>query len=98
MHQSFGIRALRFSERLVVTPFTTLLQWAPLIVRDLAVRLRRYTDLLDGLPGIPTNMLATRLKELEQAGVIERRIASAPRVYAASATFDAVRGRLLGWV
>ncbi|MEV6864820.1 helix-turn-helix domain-containing protein [Streptosporangium subroseum] len=54
-------------------------RWALLIVRDLAVRPRRYTDLLDGLPGIPTNVLATRLKELERAGIVERRIAPAPQ-------------------
>jgi DNA-binding HxlR family transcriptional regulator len=63
-------------------------RWALLIVRDLAVRPRRYTDLLDGLPGIPTNVLATRLKELEQAGIVERRIAPAPQrgvVYALTA-------------
>jgi DNA-binding HxlR family transcriptional regulator len=54
-------------------------RWAMLIIRDLAVRPRRYTDLLDGLPGIPTNVLATRLKELEQAGIIERRVAPAPQ-------------------
>src|SRR5215470_12122790 len=54
-------------------------RWALLIIRDLAVHPRRYTDLLDGLPGIPTNVLSTRLKELEQAGVIERRVAPAPQ-------------------
>lgn len=54
-------------------------RWAMLIVRDLTVRPRRYTDLLDGLPGIPTNVLSTRLKELEEAGIIERRVAPAPQ-------------------
>ncbi|SDI61492.1 winged helix-turn-helix transcriptional regulator [Nonomuraea jiangxiensis] len=54
-------------------------RWALLIVRDLAVRPHRYTDLLEGLPGIPTNVLSTRLKELEQSGIIERRIAPAPQ-------------------
>ncbi|WP_433296821.1 winged helix-turn-helix transcriptional regulator [Pseudonocardia sp. CA-142604] len=54
-------------------------RWALLIVRDLTVRPRRYTDLLDGLPGIPTNVLSTRLKELEQAGIVERQIAPAPQ-------------------
>jgi DNA-binding HxlR family transcriptional regulator len=54
-------------------------RWALLIIRDLTVRPHRYTDLLAGLPGIPTNVLATRLKELEQAGIIERRIAPAPQ-------------------
>jgi hypothetical protein len=33
---------------------------------------RRYTDLLDALPGIGTNLLADRLKELEQSGVVQR--------------------------
>jgi DNA-binding HxlR family transcriptional regulator len=63
-------------------------RWALLIVRDLSVRPRRYTDLLDGLPGIPTNVLATRLKELEQGGIVERRVAPAPQrgiVYALTA-------------
>ncbi|MFS8097232.1 helix-turn-helix transcriptional regulator [Lentzea alba] len=54
-------------------------RWALLIVRDLLVRPRRYTDLQSGLPGIPTNVLSTRLKELEQAGVVERRVAPAPQ-------------------
>jgi DNA-binding HxlR family transcriptional regulator len=54
-------------------------RWALLIIRDLSVRPRRYTDLLDGLPGIPTNVLSTRLKELEQSDIIERRIAPAPQ-------------------
>ncbi|MFI5613583.1 winged helix-turn-helix transcriptional regulator [Amycolatopsis sp. NPDC051903] len=53
-------------------------RWALLIVRDLAIHPRRYTDLVDGLPGIPSNVLSTRLKELEQAGLAERRIAPAP--------------------
>jgi DNA-binding HxlR family transcriptional regulator len=54
-------------------------RWALLILRDLTVRPRRYTDLLDGLPGIPTNVLSTRLKELEQSGIVERRVAPAPQ-------------------
>ncbi|GII56574.1 HxlR family transcriptional regulator [Planotetraspora thailandica] len=53
-------------------------RWTLLIIRDLAIHPRRYTDLLDGLPGIPSNVLATRLKELEQAGIAERRIAPPP--------------------
>jgi DNA-binding HxlR family transcriptional regulator len=54
-------------------------RWALLISRDLSVRSRRYTDLLDGLAGIPTNVLSTRLKELEHSGIIERRVAPAPQ-------------------
>ena len=47
-------------------------RWALLIVRDLLVGPRRYTDLKQGLPRIPTNILATRLKELQEGGVIRR--------------------------
>ncbi|MDX8029212.1 helix-turn-helix domain-containing protein [Lentzea sp. BCCO 10_0856] len=54
-------------------------RWALLIVRNLVVRPRRYTELQTGLAGIPTNVLATRLKELEQAGIVERQVAPAPQ-------------------
>ncbi|EWM18692.1 helix-turn-helix domain-containing protein [Kutzneria sp. 744] len=54
-------------------------RWALLIVRDLLVRPRRYTDLQHALPGRPTNVLSARLKELERAGIVERQIAPAPQ-------------------
>ncbi len=47
-------------------------RWTLLILRDLSVGPRRYSDLAAGLPGIPTNTLATRLKELEDEGLVER--------------------------
>jgi DNA-binding HxlR family transcriptional regulator len=47
-------------------------RWALLIVRDLLVRPKRFTDLKHGLPRIPTNVLSTRLKELEASDVVER--------------------------
>ncbi|MBP5801613.1 winged helix-turn-helix transcriptional regulator [Microbacterium maritypicum] len=47
-------------------------RWALLIVRDLLVGPRRYTDLRRGLPRIPTNILSTRLKELQEGGVVRR--------------------------
>jgi len=43
-----------------------------LVVRELLLGPKRYTDLLDGLPGIGTNVLAVRLRELEEAGIIAR--------------------------
>jgi len=49
-----------------------------LIVRDLLVGPKRFTDLLRGLPGIPTNGLTARLKELEADGVVHRRVLSPP--------------------
>jgi len=39
---------------------------------------KRYKDLLSGLPGIGTNLLADRLKELEAAGLIERTVLPPP--------------------
>jgi DNA-binding HxlR family transcriptional regulator len=53
-------------------------RWAVLIVRDLLVGPKRFTDLLHGLPRIPTNVLAARLKELEAAGVVRRRVLPRP--------------------
>jgi len=53
-------------------------RWGLLIVRDLLVAPRRFTDLQRGLPGIPSNVLASRLKELERAGVVRRRVLPRP--------------------
>ncbi|GAA1643920.1 winged helix-turn-helix transcriptional regulator [Microbacterium flavum] len=47
-------------------------RWALLIVRDLLVGPRRYGELAAGLPRIPSNILAARLKELQGAGIIRR--------------------------
>jgi DNA-binding HxlR family transcriptional regulator len=48
-------------------------RWTLLVVRELMHGPKRYTDLVDGLHGIGTNILASRLKELEAAGLVERR-------------------------
>ena len=53
-------------------------RWALLIVRDLLVGPKRYTDLRAGLPKIPTNVLATRLKELEASGLVVRTVQPRP--------------------
>lgn len=47
-------------------------RWALLIIRDLLVGPRRYGELAAGLPRIPSNILAARLKELQAAGIIRR--------------------------
>lgn len=49
-------------------------RWILLIVRELLEGPRRYNELLHGLPGIATNLLAERLRELAQAGVLEQRV------------------------
>lgn len=67
-------------------------RWALLIVRDLLLGPRRYTDLAEGLPGIGSNVLATRLRELEAAGVVERRRLPAPTPVAVYDLTDEGRG------
>ena len=47
-------------------------RWALLIVRELLEGPRRYNELLHGLPGIATNLLAERLRALEESGVLRR--------------------------
>ena len=47
-------------------------RWALLIIRDLLVGPRRYGELAGGLHRIPSNILATRLKELQAAGILRR--------------------------
>lgn len=48
-------------------------RWALLVIRELVLGPKRFTDLKDGLPGIGTNILAARLRELEEGGVVQRR-------------------------
>lgn len=57
-------------------------RWTLLIVRDLLLSPRRFTDLLGGLPGMTTNLLTRRLKQMEQDGLIvkERLLPPTPAV------------------
>ena len=48
-------------------------RWTLLIVRELLPGPRRFSDLMDGLPGISTNLLTERLKDLEERGLLIRR-------------------------
>src|SRR3954465_6636978 len=47
-------------------------RWALLVVRELVLGGKRFTDLRDGLPGIGTNVLATRLRQLEADGIVQK--------------------------
>jgi DNA-binding HxlR family transcriptional regulator len=54
-------------------------RWTLLIIRELLIRgACRYTDLKNGLPGIATNLLSDRIRELESAGLIRREDAPPP--------------------
>ncbi len=48
-------------------------RWALMVVRELVLGPKRFTDLRTGLPHASPNVLAQRLKELEQAGVVRKR-------------------------
>ncbi len=48
-------------------------RWALLVVRELLLGPKRFTDLRNGLPNASPNVLAQRLRELEQAAVVRRR-------------------------
>ena len=60
-------------------------RWTMLIVRELLIGPKRYKDLLDALPGIGTNLLAERLKELARLEVIQKRLLPPP---AASTVYE----------
>lgn len=47
-------------------------RWELLIVRELMLGQRRYTDLADALPGIGSNILTSRLRDLEAAGIVRK--------------------------
>lgn len=53
-------------------------RWTLLILRELVGGPRRYGDLRDALPGIATNLLAERLRELQGAGLVDRTDLPAP--------------------
>jgi DNA-binding HxlR family transcriptional regulator len=53
-------------------------RWTLLILRELVGGPRRYGDLRDELPGIATNLLAERLKDLQDAGLVDRADLPAP--------------------
>jgi DNA-binding HxlR family transcriptional regulator/putative sterol carrier protein len=59
-------------------------RWALLVVRELLLGPKRYTDLRRGLPNASPNVLSERLRELERAGIVRRRKLPPPagsRVY-----------------
>jgi DNA-binding HxlR family transcriptional regulator len=53
-------------------------RWTLLIVRELLAGPRRYTDLHADLPGVSTDMLATRLRDMERDGLLARRRLAPP--------------------
>jgi len=79
--------AKKFDQYCPVAHALTLVgeRWSLLIVRELLNGPKRYTDLTNGLPGIGTNILAARLRDLEDCGVIQKRTMPPP---AASTVYE----------
>jgi DNA-binding HxlR family transcriptional regulator len=69
-------------------------RWTLLVVRELILGPRRYTDLTDGLPGVGTNILAARLADLQSAGLVTKRELPPPTAVTVYELTDA--GRALG--
>src|SRR6186997_596653 len=47
-------------------------RWTPLIVRELILGSHRFNDIERGLPGISRSLLSSRLRDLEDSGIVER--------------------------
>src|SRR5260221_2200800 len=60
-------------------------RWALLVVRELMQGPKRYTDLAEGMPGIGTNILAARLRDLEAAAMVAKKTLPPP---AASGVYE----------
>lgn len=73
-------------------------RWNLLVVRQLLLGPARYRELLAGLPGVATNLLADRLRDLEAAGVVERRLDGDAVVYALTPWGAELRGPVEGLV
>jgi DNA-binding HxlR family transcriptional regulator len=78
-------------------------RWTLLIVRELVPGPRRFTDLIDGLPGISRKLLTERLRELEGDGIVSRKELPPPaarRVYELTdegRDLAAAMAPLIGW-
>ena len=56
-------------------------RWTPLILRDLASGVSRFSQLKKGVPLASPTLLSRRLRELENEGIVERRRVSGERVW-----------------
>ena len=59
-------------------PPTPRERWALLVVRELLLGPKRFTDLRAGIPDISPNVLGQRLRELEESGIVRRRKLAPP--------------------
>ena len=67
-------------------------RWTLLVVRELLLGPRRFTDLMAGLPGVSANVLTARIKDLEQAGLVTKRELPPPAASTVYELTDAAGG------
>ena len=67
-------------------------RWTLLIARELLLGPRRFTDLAEGLPGIGSSVLTTRLMDLEQSGLVTKRTLPPPAASVVYELTDQARG------
>lgn len=69
-------------------------RWTPIIVRNLLLGCRTFTEIHRGAPGLSRTLLTQRLKLLERSGIVERRSGAGGRnpVYALTAAGEELRG------
>jgi DNA-binding HxlR family transcriptional regulator len=72
-------------------------RWTLLVVRNLLLGPRRYSELLAELPGVTTNLLAKRLREMEKAGLVARDGAGAYALGASGAALEPAIMELARW-
>jgi DNA-binding HxlR family transcriptional regulator/putative sterol carrier protein len=68
-------------------------RWALMIVRELLLGPKRFTDIRTGLPHLSPDVLAQRLRDLEQGGIVQHR--RLPPPYSAQVYELTSRGRAL---
>jgi DNA-binding HxlR family transcriptional regulator len=67
-------------------------RWTVLVVRELLLGPRRFTDLMAGLPGVSANVLAARLRDLEHEGLVAKRDLPPPAASTVYELTDDARG------
>lgn len=76
-------------------------RWTLLVVRELLIGPKRFTDLRDGLPGIASNLLADRLRDLQADGLVVQRQLPPPAastVYELTVVGEELRGVVEGLI
>lgn len=72
-------------------------RWTPLLLREMCMGVRRFSELQQGLPQISRALLAQRLREMEEAGIIEKTPSREYRLTAAGEAFRPIIDMMAAW-